>query len=145
MESKEKAGKGNVGAKQVREIVEPTLAVSSEALVNAALDEMAAHKTHSAPVIDEESKLLGTVSREELNRKVGGLGHEPKSFPVESEINKDNGLCFSDQKIGEAEELMRNKKVDEVPVVKRELVLIGKATLCKIEEEKNKRISHQVA
>ena len=139
MESKENAAEGNVGDKQVKEIVEPTIALPSEATVSVALDEMAAQKADSVPVIDEESKLLGTVSREELNRKVGGLGHDPKSFPVEPEINKNNALCFSDQKIAEVEELMRNEKVGEVPVVNRDRVLIGKTTLDKIKKEKNEK------
>jgi CBS domain-containing protein len=136
MESKENAAEGNVGDKQVEEIVEPTIAVPSEATVNVATDEMAAQKADSAPVIDEESKLLGTVSREELNRKVGGLGHDPKSFPVGQEINKNNALCFSDQKIAEVEELMRNENVGEVLVVNRDQVLIGKTNLETIKKEK---------
>jgi len=139
MESKENAAEGDVGDKQVKEIVEPTIAVPSETTVNVALDEMAAQKADSAPVIDEESKLLGTVSRKELNRKVAGLGHDPNSFPVEPEINENNVLCFSDQKIAEAEELMRNEKVEEVPVVNRDQVLIGKASLEKIEKEKKEK------
>jgi CBS domain-containing protein len=139
MESNENAAERNVGDKQVKEIVEPTLAVPSEATVNTALDEMAVQKANSAPVIDEESKLLGTVSREELNRKVGGLGHDPKSFPVEPEINTNNAFCFSDQKIAEAEKLMRKEKVEEVPVVSRDQVLIGKATLEKIKKEKKEK------
>ena len=139
MESKENAARGNVGDKQVKEIVEPTIAVARETSVNVAINSMAAQKVDSAPVTDEESKLLGVVSREELNRKVGGLGHDPKSFPVEPEINTNNVLCFSDQKISEAEELMRNEKVGEVPVVNRDEVLIGKATLEKIEKEKKEK------
>ena len=139
MKSKKNAAEGNVGDKQVKEIVEPTIAVPSEATVNVVIDEMAAQKADSAPVIDEESKLLGTVSREELNRKVGGLGHDPKSFPVEPEINKNIALCYSDQKVAEAEELMRNEKVGEVPVVNRDRVLIGKATLGKIKKEKKEK------
>ena len=136
MESKQKDER-NVEDKPVNEIVEPTIAVPSKAPVNAALDEMAARKADSAPVIDEESKLLGMVSREELNRKVGGLGHDPKCVPVEPEINKDNAICFNDQNIAEAEELMRKEKIDEVPVVNHERLLIGKATLGKIEKKKN--------
>jgi len=139
MESKENAAEGNVGNKQVKEIVEPTIVVPTEATVNVAIDEMAAQKADSAPVIDEQSKLLGTVSRAELNRKVGGLGHDPKSFSVEPEINKNNALCFSDQKIAEVEELMRNEKVGEVPVVNRDQVLIGKATLENIKKKKKEK------
>ena len=138
MESKEKA-EGNLGDKPVKEIVEPTIAVRSETTVNVAIDEMAAQKADSAPVIDEQSKLLGTVSKEKLNRKVGGRGHDPSSFPVEPEIDKNNALCFSNQKIAEAEELMQNKKVGEVPVVNRRQVLIGKASLEKIKKEKKKK------
>jgi CBS domain-containing protein len=139
MESKENAVEGNVGDKQVKEIVEPTTAVTSETTVDVAIDEMGAQKLDSAPVIDEESKLLGTVSREELNRKIGGRGHDPKSFSLESETNTNNAFCFSDQTIAEAEELMRSEKVGEVPVVNHDQVLIGKATLEKIEKEKKEK------
>jgi len=139
MESKENAAEGDLDDKQVKEIVEPTITLPSETTVNLALDEMAAQKADSAPVIDEESKLLGTVSREELNRKVGGLGHDPNSFPVKLEINENNARCFRDQKIAEAKELMRNEKVEEVLVVNRDKVLIGKASLEKIEKEKKEK------
>ena len=139
MESKENVPEANVGDKQVKEIVEPTISVPNQAKVNVAIDEMAAQKADSAPVIDEESKLLGTVSKDGLNRKVGGLGHDPKAFPVESEINKEGAYCFSDHKIDDAEELMRKKEVEEVPVVDRDQVLIGKANLEKIKKEKQKK------
>jgi CBS domain-containing protein len=140
MESKENAAEGNVGDKQVKEIVEPTIAVPWKTTVNVVLDEMAAQKADSALVIDEENKLLGRVSRRELNRKVGGLGHDPNSFPVEPETNENSAFCFSDQKIAEAEELMRNKNVEEVAVVNRDQVLIGKASLKKIKKEKKDKL-----
>jgi predicted transcriptional regulator len=57
----------------------------------------------------------------------------------EPEINKNNAFCFSDQKIDEAEELMRNEKVGEVPVVNRDQVLIGKANLERIKKEKKEK------
>jgi len=63
MESKENAAEGNVGDKQVKEIVEPTIAVPSETTVNVALDEMAAQKADSAPVIDEVSRRRGCGNR----------------------------------------------------------------------------------
>ncbi len=139
MESKENAAKGNVGDKKVKEIVEPTIAVTSETTVNAAIDEMAAEKLDSAPVIDDESKLLGTVSREELHHKVAGRGHDPKCFSVEPQINKNNALCFSDQKIDEAEDLMRRENIGEVPIVNRDEVLIGKANLETIKRQKKEK------
>ena len=70
----------------------------------------AAQKAHSAPVIDKTNKLVGTVSREQLHRKVGGLGHDPKTCPVEPETDKENALCFSDQNVAEAEELIADRE-----------------------------------
>ena len=128
----------NVGTKPVKEIVEPATAVQREASVQLALAEMRAHGHESAAVTDQGSKLLGGVSKTQLNRKVGGFGHDPQVFPVEPQMDKDVARCFEDQTIGEAEKVMRDAKVDEVPVVTQEISLVGKATLGAIEKKKAK-------
>ena len=38
-----------------------------------------------------------------MNRKVGGLGHDPKTEPVEAQVEKNNFYCFEDQTVAEAE------------------------------------------
>jgi CBS domain-containing protein len=60
-----------------------------------------------------------------MNREVGGLGHDPKTEPVEAHIEKDNPCCFEDQTVAEAEQVMLNAKFAEVPVVTRDKLLVG--------------------
>jgi CBS domain-containing protein len=126
-----------VEAKPVKEIVEPATAVRSEVSAAAALEEMRACKDESAAVTDQSGKLLGGVSKNQINRKVGGFGHDPQAFPMEPQMDKDVARCFEDQTIGEAESLMHEAKVDQVPVVTQEISLVGKATLEAIERKRN--------
>ena len=118
-----------VETKPVKEIVEPATAVKSDVSAAAALEEMRTQRDESAAVTDQSGKLLGGVSKNQINRKVVGFGHDPKAFPVEPNIDKDVARCFEDQTIGEAEKVMHEAKVDQVPVVTQEISLVGKATL----------------
>jgi signal-transduction protein with cAMP-binding, CBS, and nucleotidyltransferase domain len=119
------SGSANFEARTVKDIIEPAKSIFNEVSVQAALDEMQARATDSSPVIDQRGELLGTVSKNKMNRKVGGFGHDPKTEPVEAHIEKDNLYCFEDQTVAEAEQMMLNAKVGEVPVVTREKLLVG--------------------
>jgi predicted transcriptional regulator len=112
-------------ARTVRDIIEPAKSISNKVSVKAALDEMRARAIDSSPVIDQRGELLGTVSKNKMNRNVGGLGHDPKTEPVEAHIEKNSAYCFEDQTIAEVEQMMLNAKVGEVPVVTREKLLVG--------------------
>lgn len=122
--------------KPVKEVVEPATVVPKEASVQVALDACAADGVESSAVTEEEGKLIGTVSKETMIRKVGGMGHDPQSSPVEPQVNRETAYCFEDQTVGEAEQLMRENKIGEVPVVNEEKVLVGKTKLEKIEARK---------
>ena len=115
----------NFEARKVRDVIEPAKSISNKVSVKAALDEMQARAVDSSPVIDQRGELLGTVSKNKMNRKVGGFGHDPKTEPVEAHIEKNNLYCFEDQTVAEAEQMMLNAKVGEVPVVTREKLLVG--------------------
>jgi CBS domain-containing protein len=127
----------NVDTKSVKEIVQPATAVTSEVSAAAALEEMRNCSDESAAVTDQSGKLVGGVSKNQINRRVVGFGHDPQAFPVEPNMDKDVARCFEDQTIGEAEKVMREAKVDQVPVVTQEISLVGKATLEAIEKRKN--------
>jgi CBS domain-containing protein len=119
------SGRGNFEARTVKDIIEPAKSIFNKISVKAALDEMQARAIESSPVIDQRGELLGTVSKNKMNRKVGGFGHDPKTEPVEAHIEKDNLYCFEDQTVAEAEQMMLNAEVGEVPVVTREKLLVG--------------------
>jgi CBS domain-containing protein len=57
------------------------------------------------------------------------LGHDPKTEPVETQVEKNNVYCFEDQTVAEAEQIMLEAKVAEVPVVTREKLLVGTINL----------------
>ena len=82
------AGGANPNARPVKDVIEPSKTVLVSVSVQTALDEMQARGIDSALVTNQRGELLGTVSSNEMNRKVGGLGHDPKTEPVEAQVEK---------------------------------------------------------
>jgi CBS domain-containing protein len=124
-------------ARRVKDIIRPAKSISDKVSVKAALDEMQARAIDSSPVTDERGELLGTLSKNKMNRNVGGLGHDPKIEPVEAHIEKNSAYCFEDQTIAEAERIMLDAKVGEVPVVTGEKLLVGAINIEAITREKD--------
>src|SRR5207244_7643697 len=132
-------GGANFEARTVKDIIEPAESIFNKVSVKAALDEMQARATDSSSVIDQRGELVGTVSKNKMNREVGGFGHDPKTEPVEAHIEKNNPYCFDDQTVAEAEQMMLNAKVGEVFVVTREKLLVGTINIEAIAQEKRRR------
>ena len=129
----------NFEARTVRDIIEPTKSIFNNVSVKAALDEMQARAIDSSPVIDQRGELLGAVSKNKMNREVGGLGHDPKTEPVEAHMGTNNLYCFEDQTVAEAEQMMLNANVGEVPVVTREKFLVGTINIDAIAQDRKRR------
>ena len=129
----------NLEARIVKDVIEPAKSIFNKISVKAALEEMQAQATDSSPVIDQHGELLGTVSTNQMNRKVGGFGHDPKTEPLEAQIEKNNPYCFEDQAVAEVEQMMLNATVSEIPVVNREKLLVGTINIEAIAQEKRGR------
>src|SRR5947208_4892249 len=129
-------GRANFGARTVSDMIEPAKSIFNKISVKAALDEMQARAKDSSPVIDQRGELLGTLSKNKMNRNVGGLGHDPETEPVEAHIERNSAYCFEDQTIAEVERMMLNAKIGEVPVVTREKLLIGTINIEAIAEKR---------
>jgi CBS domain-containing protein len=123
------AGDANREVRPVKDIIESAKTVPSKVSVQAALNELQARGVDSSPVTDQRGELLGAVSKNEMNRKVGGMGHDPKTERVETQVEKNNVYCFEDQTVAEAKQIMLDAKVAEVPVVTREKLLVGTTNL----------------
>ena len=132
-------GAANFEARTVKDIIEPAESIFNKISVKTALDEMQARASDSSSVIDQRGELLGTVSKNKMNREVGGFGHDPKTEPVEAQIETNNPYCFDDQTVAEAEQMMLNAQVGEVPVVTREKLLVGTISIEAIAQEKRRR------
>src|SRR6266403_1279725 len=132
-------GRANFEARTVKDITESAESIFNKASVKAALDEMQARAMDSSPVIDQRGELLGTVSKNKMNREVGGFGHDPKTEPIEVHIDRNNPYCFEDQTVAAAEKIMLKGKVGEVFVVTREKFLVGTINIEAIAQEKRRR------
>jgi predicted transcriptional regulator len=129
----------NFEAGTVKDIIEPAKCIFNNVSVMTALEELLAWASDSSPVIDQCGELLGTVSRKQMNRKVGGFGHDPKTEPIEAHIEKNNLYCFDDQTVAAAEQMMLNAKVGEALVVTREKLLVGTINIESIVAQKHGR------
>ena len=129
-------GGANFEARIVKDIIKPAESILNKVCVKEALEEMQARAVDSSPVIDQRGELLGTVSKNKMNREVGGFGHDPKTEPVEAHIEKNNTYCFDDQTIAEAEQMMLHAKIGEVFVVTREKLLVGTMSIEAIAQKK---------
>lgn len=129
----------NFEARTVKDMIESAKSIFNKVSVNVALDELQARAIESSPVTDEHGELLGTVSKNKMNREVGGLGHDPKTEPIEAHIEPNDAHCFEDQTIAEAEQIMLDAKVGQVPVVTRERLLVGTINIEAIVEEQRRK------
>jgi signal-transduction protein with cAMP-binding, CBS, and nucleotidyltransferase domain len=129
----------NFEARTIKDIIEPAKSILNKISVKTALEEMQARAIDSSPVIDQRGELLGAVSKNKMNREVGGLGHDPKTEPVEAHMGTNNLYCFEDQTVAEAEQMMLNANVGEVPVVTREKFLVGTINIDAIAQDRKRR------
>src|SRR5205809_1253411 len=132
----------NRAARPVKNITEPAKTVASKVSVQAALNELQARGVDSSPVTDQRGELLGAMAKNEMNRKVGGMGHDPKTELVEAHMEKNNPYCFEDQTVAEAEQIMLDANVAEAPVVTREKLVVGTTSLEAIAQEIQLEIGH---
>src|SRR6266478_7186360 len=129
-------GRANFEARTVKDITESAESIFNKVSVKVALDEMQARAMDSSPVIDQRGELLGTVSKNKMNREVGGFGHDPKTEPLEAHMERNNPYCFEDQTVAAAEQIMLSAKLGEVLVVTREKLLVGTINIDVIAQQK---------
>jgi len=91
----------------------------------------------ASSVIDESGALVGSVSKDGMQRKVGGLGHDPKSEQVQTQLEKSAPTCFDDQSVSEARQIMLDAHVAEISVVTHEALLVGTTNLKEIADEED--------
>jgi CBS domain-containing protein len=73
--------------------------------------------------------------RASLTAKSAGFGHDPKTELAETELNREAVYCFEDQTIAEAEKLMGEGNLSQLPVLSREKRMVGIVTLEDIARE----------
>lgn len=102
--------------------------------VKTAGDRMREHDTTQWPVA-EGRKLVGMIDEKNPDWKIGGHGHDPKSWRVAQIMNRQFAFCYEDQDCATARQLMEDRGLQFLPVVDTEMRIVGIFSREEIEEK----------
>ena len=130
---------GKPKAKSVKEVTcdEPK-PLQKGSSVKEASEKMRSLKTDELPVASGD-RLVGTVVGKDSDRKAAGFGHDPATTPVQGIMAKQKHYCFEDQSVDEAREIMLKYQLKHLPVVDKNLRIVGTVALSDIARGKRAR------
>ena len=108
-------------------LIERTEALDIHETVQDAGDKMRSLKTDSLPVADDQH-LVGTVMDRNADRKAAGQGHDPQTERVGACMSHELIFCYEDQHWAEAELVMKEKHLKYLPIVDRDMRIVGIVT-----------------
>jgi predicted transcriptional regulator len=83
--------------------------------------------------VAKDRKLVGMVDHENPDWKSVGNGHDPKATKVGEIMSESAVFCYEDEDCASAERLMEERGLGYLPVVDREMRLIGIFTRAEIQ------------
>ena len=86
------------------------------------------------PVV-EDRKLVGMVDNENPDWKLGGEGHDPKTWKVGEIMTREAVFCYEDEDCTAARLKMDERGLAYLPVVDREMRIVGIFSRHEIEEK----------
>ncbi|MDR3402348.1 MAG: CBS domain-containing protein [Chthoniobacter sp.] len=92
--------------------------------VQEAGDKMRQMDVDTLPVVDGRH-LVGVVDQRHPDRCAAGFGHDPSAMTVSAIMNNVVIHCFEDDNCAEALRKMDEQEVDRLPVVDREMRIVG--------------------
>jgi len=75
-----------------------------------------------------DRRLVGRIAERHPDRSAAGHGHDPKVERVGACMSRELIFCYEDQDRGEAEKLMHEKGVMYLPIVDRDMRIVGIVT-----------------
>jgi len=113
-------------------VVEKHPVLHPQESVQEAGDTMRELEAETLPV-SEGRRLVGVVDQPHPDRRAAGYGHDPKATRV-SEYMAGNVLyCFEDEDCATALGKMEERQLDRLPVVDREMRIVGVVTRADLE------------
>jgi len=110
-------------------------ALQSDDTVQTAGERMREHDAGVWPVADD-SKLVGMIDEKNPDWKLGGHGHDPKDSTVREIMKRDVVFCYEDEDCAAARRKMDEHHLQFLPVVDRQMRMVGIFTRDEITEEK---------
>lgn len=96
-------------------------------------DKMRELGANALPVA-EGRHLVGVVEQDNPDRKAAGFGHDPKATLVGEYMNSKVAYCFEDDDCAAALSKMNERQLDRLPVVDREMRIVGVVTRADLED-----------
>jgi len=84
-------------------------------------------KAETLPVV-EGQRLVGSVDQPDPDRRAAGFGHDPHSTKVSDIMNGEVAYCYESDDFATALRRMDDGKLDRLPVVNREMRVVGVVT-----------------
>jgi CBS domain-containing protein len=92
--------------------------------VETAGDRMREHAASTWPVA-ENRRLVGMIDQENPDWQIGGHGHDPKTWQVGQIMSHDVVFCYEDEDCASARQLMEERSLTCLPVVDRQMRIVG--------------------
>ena len=110
---------------QVKDVAckEPKL-LQEESSLEEAGEKIRSLETNRLPVASGDH-LVGAVEGKYPERTATSFGHDPKTAIVREIMVKKTYFCFENQSLDEAREIMRDHHLDYLPVVDRNMRVLG--------------------
>ncbi len=126
------SGKKSVSLKSLA--AEKAGALDPKDTVQTAGDRMREHDAGVWPVA-KGRKLVGMIDEKNPDWKLGGRGHDPSASRVSEIMNRDVIFCYEDEDCAEARRKMDEHGMNFLPVVDREMKIVGIFTREEIAEK----------
>lgn len=104
--------------------------------VQAAGDKMRAARQSNAPVA-ENRKLVGMVDTPHPDQQATRYGHDPETTTVGESMNRQAVFCFEEDDRAHALELLVKNDLTTLPVVDREMRIVGMVTREDLDEKES--------
>jgi CBS domain-containing protein len=95
--------------------------------VQKAGDKLRSLEADSLPVSDDR-RLVGIITERHPDRRAAGHGHDPRVESVGACMSRELIFCYEDQDRFEAARLMNEKGISYLPIVDRDLRIVGIVT-----------------
>jgi len=118
-----------IPAKPLREKIEDAIAEEHDLLqpgdsVQTVSDKMVALDTNVLPV-SEGGRLVGLADVPNPGLEASSYGHDPKTTRISETMNRDIVFCYEDDDCAGALRKMEERKLSHLPVVDREMRIVG--------------------
>lgn len=115
------------GAKLEKVVAEKEPVLHPQESVQKAGEKMRDLQAGALPVSDGR-RLVGIVDQPNPDRSAAGFGHDPNATTVSDIMNSNIAYCFEYDDCAKALQKMNERDLDRLPVVDREMRIVGVVT-----------------